>query len=276
VGWDVTAHARRTHELAQLALHDPLTGLANRVLFGERLHDELRRRRRTSSELALLYADLDGFTRYVQEAETDEKVAQVNELYQEGLLSEDERYMRVIDLWNSCTHNLRDRILPNLDPFNPIRMFTDSGARGSSAQVSQLAGMRGLMASPTGKTVELPIRANFREGLNVLEFFLSSHGSRKALSDTAMKTADSGYLTRRLVDISQEVIVREEDCFASRGTQVRGVQVSALMSGKQTIEDLEMLARYRHGKRLESFRIETDTRVYQPELKIKLYQLRIE
>ena len=172
-------------------------------------------------------------------AETDEKVAQVNELYQEGLLSEDERYMRVIELWNSCTHSLRDRILPNLDPFNPIRMFTDSGARGSSAQVSQLAGMRGLMASPTGKTVELPIRANFREGLNVLEFFLSSHGSRKALSDTAMKTADSGYLTRRLVDISQEVIVREEDCFASRGTQVRGVQVSALMSGKQTIEDLE-------------------------------------
>ena len=112
-------------------------------------------------------------------AETDEKVAQVNELYQEGLLSEDERYMRVIELWNNCTHNLRDRILPNLDPFNPIRMFTDSGARGSSAQVSQLAGMRGLMASPTGKTVELPIRANFREGLNVLEFFLSSHGSRK-------------------------------------------------------------------------------------------------
>ena len=171
--------------------------------------------------------------------ETDAKVAKVNDLYQEGLLSEDERYMRVIDLWNSCTHALRDQILPNLDKFNPIRMFTDSGARGSAAQVSQLAGMRGLMASPSGKTVELPIRANFREGLNVLEFFLSSHGSRKALSDTAMKTADSGYLTRRLVDISQEVIVREEDCFAARGSQVRGVQVTALMSGKQTIEDLE-------------------------------------
>ncbi len=170
---------------------------------------------------------------------TDEAVAEVWEMFNEGLLSEDERYMRVIELWNKCTHALRDRILPNLDPFNPIRMFTDSGARGSAAQVSQLAGMRGLMASPTGKTVELPIRANFREGLNVLEFFLSSHGSRKALSDTAMKTADSGYLTRRLVDISQEVIVREEDCFAARGTQVRGVDVSALMSGKQTIEDLE-------------------------------------
>ncbi len=171
--------------------------------------------------------------------DTDMKVARVNELFAEGLLSEDERYMRVINLWNSCTHALRDQILPNLDPFNPIRMFTDSGARGSAAQVSQLAGMRGLMASPTGKTVELPIRANFREGLNVLEFFLSSHGSRKALSDTAMKTADSGYLTRRLVDISQEVIVREEDCFESRGVRVDGVYVSELMSGKQSIESLE-------------------------------------
>ncbi len=172
--------------------------------------------------------------------ETDEKVAQVNELFQQGLLSEDERYKNVINLWNDCTHTLRDKILPNLDTFNPIRMFTDSGARGSAAQVSQLAGMRGLMASPTGKTVELPIRANFREGLNVLEFFLSSHGSRKALSDTAMKTADSGYLTRRLVDISQEVIVREEDCFASHGNlPVRGIEVSELMSGKQSIESLE-------------------------------------
>ncbi|MBQ7849044.1 MAG: DNA-directed RNA polymerase subunit beta', partial [Clostridia bacterium] len=171
--------------------------------------------------------------------DTDEKVAKVNDLFQDGLLSEDERYMRVIDLWNSCTHSLRDQILPNLDKFNPIRMFTDSGARGSAAQVSQLAGMRGLMASPTGKTVELPIRANFREGLNVLEFFLSSHGSRKALSDTAMKTADSGYLTRRLVDISQEVIVREEDCFENRGKPVRGVQITELMSGKQSIESLE-------------------------------------
>ena len=172
-------------------------------------------------------------------ADTDAKVARVNNLYAEGLLSEDERYMRVINLWNTCTNSLRDQILPNLDAFNPIRMFTDSGARGSSQQVSQLAGMRGLMASPTGKTVELPIRANFREGLNVLEFFLSSHGSRKALSDTAMKTADSGYLTRRLVDISQEVIVREEDCFEARGVRVDGVQITELMSGKQSIESLE-------------------------------------
>ena len=172
-------------------------------------------------------------------AEADKQVADVNSMYRRGLLSEDERYGRVIDLWNNCTHSLRDQILPNLDKFNPIRMMTDSGARGSSAQVSQLAGMRGLMASPSGKTIELPIRANFREGLTVLEFFLSSHGSRKSLADTALRTADSGYLTRRLVDVSQEVVVREEDCFESRGEKVRGIMVQELMSGKQSIESLE-------------------------------------
>ena len=172
-------------------------------------------------------------------AEADESVRKINNLYRQGLLSEDERYNRVINVWNDCTHNLRDQILPNLDTFNPIRMMTDSGARGSSAQVSQLAGMRGLMASPSGKTIELPIRANFREGLNVLEFFLSSHGSRKSLADTALRTADSGYLTRRLVDVSQEVIVREDDCFEARGEKVRGITVSELMSGKQSIESLE-------------------------------------
>nr|AHF24171.1 DNA-directed RNA polymerase subunit beta' [uncultured bacterium Contig1831] len=171
--------------------------------------------------------------------EADEAVRKVNGLYQRGLLSEDERYNRVITIWGDCTRNLRDQILPNLDKFNPIRMMTDSGARGSSAQVSQLAGMRGLMASPSGKTIELPIRANFREGLTVLEFFLSSHGSRKSLADTALRTADSGYLTRRLVDVSQEVIVRENDCFESRGEKVRGITVAELMSGKQSIESLE-------------------------------------
>ena len=171
--------------------------------------------------------------------EADEAVRKVNGLYHRGLLSEDERYNRVINIWTECTRNLRDQILPNLDTFNPIRMMTDSGARGSSAQVSQLAGMRGLMASPSGKTIELPIRANFREGLTVLEFFLSSHGSRKSLADTALRTADSGYLTRRLVDVSQEVIVREDDCFESRGEKVRGISVSELMSGKQSIESLE-------------------------------------
>ena len=179
-------------------------------------------------------------------AEADEKVALINEQYQEGLLSEDQRYMRVIQVWNDCTDAMKQLLLPSMDTFNPIRMFADSGARGDPRQISQLAGMRGLMASPTGKTVELPIRANFREGLNVLEFFLSSHGSRKALSDTAMKTADSGYLTRRLVDISQEVIIREEDCFESRGIHVNGVYVTELTGDKpgndgkkQVVESLE-------------------------------------
>ena len=172
-------------------------------------------------------------------AEADEKVRRINNLFRRGLLSEDERYQRVITTWEDCTNNLKNQILPNLNEFNPIRMMTDSGARGSSSQVSQLAGMRGLMASPSGKTIELPIRANFREGLTVLEFFLSSHGSRKSLADTALKTADSGYLTRRLVDVAQEVIIREEDCFASRGEKIRGIVVSELMSGKQTVETLE-------------------------------------
>ena len=172
-------------------------------------------------------------------AEADEEVRRVNNMFRRGLLSEDERYRRVIDIWLKCTADLREQILPNLDKFNPIRMMTDSGARGSSQQVAQLAGMRGIMASPTGKSIELPVRANFREGLTVLEFFLSSHGSRKSLADTALRTADSGYLTRRLVDVSQEVIVREEDCFAARNEKVRGIIVSELMIGKQSVESLE-------------------------------------
>ena len=171
--------------------------------------------------------------------EADDAVAEINNLYRMGMLSEDERYGQVVDIWNATTANLRGKILPGLDKFNPIRMMTDSGARGSAAQVSQLAGMRGLMASPSGRTMELPIRANFREGLKVLEFFLSSHGSRKSLADTALRTADSGYLTRRLVDVSQEVIVREVDCFAERGEKVRGIAVQEITIGNQVIESLE-------------------------------------
>jgi DNA-directed RNA polymerase subunit beta' len=172
-------------------------------------------------------------------AEADTKVRNINNLFRRGLLTENERYNLVVDIWNNTTSEIRENILEPLDKFNPIRMMTDSGARGSKAQVSQLAGMRGLMASPSGKTIELPIRANFREGLTVLEFFLSSHGSRKSLADTALRTADSGYLTRRLVDVSQEVIVRELDCFEARGEKVRGIIVQEIMSGRQSIESLE-------------------------------------
>ncbi|MBR4067310.1 MAG: DNA-directed RNA polymerase subunit beta' [Clostridia bacterium] len=171
--------------------------------------------------------------------EADKNVAEINDMYRMGMVSEDERYNMVVEIWNSTTAKLRGMILPGLSKFNPIRMMTDSGARGSAAQVSQLAGMRGLMASPSGRTLELPIRANFREGLGVLEFFLSSHGSRKSLADTALRTADSGYLTRRLVDVSQEVIVREDDCFAARGEKVRGITIQEISINNQVIESLE-------------------------------------
>ncbi len=160
--------------------------------------------------------------------EADDMVTQINKRYRRGIMSENERYKRVIDLWNETTNRLKNRVMEVLPPFNPISMMTGSGARGSAGQVAQLAGMRGLMASPSGKTIELPIRANFREGLNVLEFFMSSHGSRKSLADTALRTADSGYLTRRLVDVAQEVIVREIDCFENRGEKVRGIVVQPI------------------------------------------------
>ncbi len=160
--------------------------------------------------------------------EADDMVDAINKRYRRGVMSENERYKRVIDLWNETTNRLKNRVMEVLPPFNPISMMTGSGARGSAGQVAQLAGMRGLMASPSGKTIELPIRANFREGLNVLEFFMSSHGSRKSLADTALRTADSGYLTRRLVDVAQEVIVREIDCFENRGEKVRGIVVQPI------------------------------------------------
>ncbi|HML48281.1 MAG TPA: DNA-directed RNA polymerase subunit beta', partial [Clostridia bacterium] len=134
---------------------------------------------------------------------------------------------------------LKSRLMDVLDKFNPVRMMTNSGARGSINQVSQLAGMRGLMASPSGRIIELPIRANFREGLTVLEFFISTHGSRKSLADTALRTADSGYLTRRLVEVAQELIVREIDCFETRGEPVRGIVVTDIMNGNERIEGME-------------------------------------
>ncbi|MBR3107166.1 MAG: DNA-directed RNA polymerase subunit beta' [Clostridia bacterium] len=160
--------------------------------------------------------------------ETDDLVATINRKYRRGEMSEDERYRMVIDAWQNTTNRLKNRVMEVLPAYNPISMMTGSGARGSAGQVAQLAGMRGLMASPSGRAIEVPIRANFREGLNVLEFFMSSHGSRKSLADTALRTADSGYLTRRLVDVAQEVIVREIDCFETRGEKVRGITVQPI------------------------------------------------
>ena len=174
--------------------------------------------------------------------ETDDLVAKINRKYHRGEMSEDERYRMVTTAWNDTTARLKNRVMEVLPPYNPINMMTGSGARGSAGQVAQLAGMRGLMASPTGRAIEVPIRANFREGLNVLEFFMSSHGSRKSLADTALRTADSGYLTRRLVDVAQEVIVRETDCFESRGEKVRGITVQPI--GEIELIDDRIRGRY--------------------------------
>ncbi|MBC3798285.1 DNA-directed RNA polymerase subunit beta' [Acetobacterium tundrae] len=171
----------------------------------------------------------------------DDKIDENLTLYRQGFISDEERYNNVIEIWNSATDEVTEALLNNLDAWNPINMMADSGARGSKNQIRQLAGMRGLMANPTGRIIELPIRSNFREGLNVLEFFSSTHGARKGLADTALRTADSGYLTRRLVDVSQDVIVREEDC----GT-TRGYEVSTINDHGEIIETLEerLVGRY--------------------------------
>lgn len=169
----------------------------------------------------------------------DAVVKRTNTQYRRGMLTEDERYRIITKIWKDATDTLKKLILPQMSPFNPIRIMTESGARGSEGQLNQLAGMRGLMASPSGKAIELPIRANFSEGLSALEFFISSHGSRKSLADTALRTADSGYLTRRLVDVSQEVIIREHDCFAKRNKPVRGKRISAISVGDRVIETLD-------------------------------------
>jgi len=171
--------------------------------------------------------------------EAEAQVQEIQNAFDFGLLSDEERYIRVTQIWDQTTDKVTEALKKSLDTFNPITMMANSGARGSISQIRQLAGMRGLMADPSGHIIELPIRANFREGLTVLEFFISSHGARKGLADTALKTADSGYLTRRLVDVSQDVIVREVDCFASRGERVRGMYVTEISNNGQLIESLE-------------------------------------
>ena len=167
-------------------------------------------------------------------AAAEHEVEQITKNFRRGLLSDKERYDSVIKVWEETTKKVEEALLACLSRYNPIKMMADSGARGSIAQLKQLAGMRGLMFSATGKTMEIPIKSNFREGLNVLEYFIGARGSRKSLSDTALKTADSGYLTRRLVDVSQDVIVREDDC----GTR-EGIWVSDVKDGNSVIEPLE-------------------------------------
>ena len=158
--------------------------------------------------------------------------------YKRGLITEEERYKEVVETWKETDDELTHELLSGLDKYNNIFMMADSGARGSDKQIKQLAGMRGLMADTTGKTIELPIKSNFREGLDVLEYFMSAHGARKGMSDTALRTADSGYLTRRLVDVSQDLIIRETDCCTDR-SEIAGMYVSAFMDGKEEIESLQ-------------------------------------
>ena len=155
-----------------------------------------------------------------------------------GLLTEEERYKLVIDTWKQADDKLTDELISGLDQYNNLKMMADSGARGSSKQIKQLAGMRGLMADTTGHTIELPIKSNFREGLDILEYFISAHGARKGLSDTALRTADSGYLTRRLVDVSQDLIIREEDCSVNRD-EIPCMEIKVFADGQEMIESLE-------------------------------------
>jgi len=164
----------------------------------------------------------------------DEEVDKIEEHYNRGAITEEERYQRVIDIWGRAKDDVTDALLDHLDEENNIYIMATSGARGNTSQISQLAGMRGLMADPSGRIIDLPIRSNFREGLTVLEFFLSSHGARKGLADTALRTADSGYLTRRLVDVSQDVIVKDEDCGTERGIYVESIGGK----GPQAVEPL--------------------------------------
>lgn len=158
--------------------------------------------------------------------ETDKLVDRIVKQYRRGLITEEERYNNVIKAWTETIEKLTTILKQNMGEYNPINMMSDSGARGNINQIKQLAGMRGLMTDTSGKSIEIPIKANFREGLDVLEFFISSHGTRKTLSDTALRTADSGYLTRRLVDVSQEVIIRERDCGTEEYIEISAIENS--------------------------------------------------
>ncbi|MGN0385591.1 MAG: DNA-directed RNA polymerase subunit beta' [Lachnospiraceae bacterium] len=171
-------------------------------------------------------------------AKAQATVDKISQNYRRGLITEEERYRAVVETWNETDKELTDKLIGGLDKYNNIFMMADSGARGSNQQIKQLAGMRGLMADTTGRTIELPIKSNFREGLDVLEYFMSAHGARKGLSDTALRTADSGYLTRRMVDVSQELSIRETDCSEGKA-ELPGLVVEAFMDGKETIESLK-------------------------------------
>ena len=170
-------------------------------------------------------------------ADAEKTVDKITKHFRRGFLTDEERYKEVIETWQDADNKITSALLGGLDKYNNIFMMADSGARGSDKQIKQLAGMRGLMADTTGKTIELPIKSNFREGLDVLEYFISAHGARKGLSDTALRTADSGYLTRRLVDVSQDLIIRDVDC--CEGKAIPYMEIESLMNGNEVVESLE-------------------------------------
>ncbi len=202
------------------------------------LLDDIKRLGFEAGTLAGISIGIDDLQVPVEKQEvlkdSKEKVAKVEEQYRRGVITDSERKSKIIDIWTHATDEISDCLFKGMDAFNPIFMMADSGARGSRLQIRQLAGMRGLMAKPSGEIIESPITANFKEGLNVLEYFISTHGARKGLADTALKTADAGYLTRRLVDVAQEVIVAEEDC----GT-LNGITVSAIIEGDEEVVSLK-------------------------------------
>jgi len=164
-------------------------------------------------------------------AEADRAVAEIDRQFQRGLITEDERYQQVVDVWQRTTSQMSDAMMEGLDPFGPVTMMTSSGARGNKGNIGQLGAMRGLMADPSGRIIEVPVRSNFREGMTVLEYFISTHGARKGLADTALRTADSGYLTRRLVDVAQDVITREDDCGTEEGSWITRHESSEIGGG---------------------------------------------
>jgi DNA-directed RNA polymerase subunit beta' len=175
--------------------------------------------------------------------EADAAVDQIDRQFQRGLITDDERYEQVVDVWQKTTNDLSTSMMDGLDPFGSVRMMSDSGARGNKGQISQLGGMRGLMADPSGRIIDVPVRSNFREGMTVLEYFISTHGARKGLADTALRTADSGYLTRRLVDVAQDVITREEDCGTQEGSWITRSESAEITSNEKGAYQRRMVGR---------------------------------
>ena len=176
-------------------------------------------------------------------ARADTDVDQIDRQFQRGLITDDERYEQVVDVWQRTTNDLSTAMMDGLDPFGSVRMMSDSGARGNKGQISQLGGMRGLMADPSGRIIDVPVRSNFREGMTVLEYFISTHGARKGLADTALRTADSGYLTRRLVDVAQDVITREEDCGTQEGSWITRSESAEITSNEKGAYQKRMVGR---------------------------------